>query len=744
MPNKYTLTATQRLILLLISLLFIKNNEVLAQSSEGCYFMQGNYIEVGIAPNGAFGTPANAPAGYHPRPTPVLASLYNPVNGTYTQRFSAVGFVADYGKDGWDVGTPPYFGDYFMPATVQEGFAIQVAGLRGYAYSNNYQFSGSSGFTGPLTGSNVSLTTGATSKQAVWEGNMNQLFVRQTITLKNTKSYFTGDIVLKNKGTDTLKKIYYMRTLDPDNDVSSGGSFTTMNKIAYQLPNAGNKTLVTATGTFYRNAYLGLGTKDCQAKCYVVQVGLFPTGDLQNIYDGTAGGYQYVDSLRGDVAIGLLFKVGDLAPGDSTTFSYAYILNESDLDEAFSETDQSFRYNGNVYPSGAILVKPVGTVLPIDIVNGGSYTWNWTPATNLDIATGPHVNATVSPGPITYSVKGVGLSDVPASCRLRDLTLTISPLFTSPPPEVQSPIYYCLNQPATTLTAIGPGIMRWYTSPSGGTALATAPIPSTAAVGVFTWYVTQETIGMGVESVRIPVEVHVLPLPKPDLGSDRSVCSNSESLRLDAGSYKSYLWQDNSTGRAFTVNAVGTYWVEVKDSAGCKGVDSVNVLKIFPLPAGFLPGDTAICRGNTIRLTVPGFTSYLWSTGATGISVNLSVFDQYWLRVKDNNGCYGTDSIILSDGHCLPFMIPNAFTPNKDGKNEFFMPLNMGDLASYHMEIWNRWGQRVFISNDPRMGWDGTSNGRPQSSGTYVYVIRYALLTNGFMEQVQGTVNLIQ
>ena len=71
---------------------------------------------------------------------------------------------------------------------------------------------------------------------------MTDLLVRQTIIIKNAKSYFTANIFFKNTGIDTLKQIYYMRTVDPDNEVSNTGDFKTKNKIAYQLPNISNKT----------------------------------------------------------------------------------------------------------------------------------------------------------------------------------------------------------------------------------------------------------------------------------------------------------------------------------------------------------------------------------------------------------------------------------------------------------------------------------------------------------------------
>lgn len=370
-------------LLTFLVICFFFTVSVNAQISNGCVFLQGNFIEVGIAPNGAFGTPADAPSGYHARPLPLLVQLYNPVDGSFGNRTKAVGFVADYGKDGWTVGTPAYFGDYFMPGTVQEGFTIEIDGVRSDAWSNNYQTNLSTGFTGPLTGNNISLTTSTTDKKAIWQGMMNQLFVRQTITLKQSKSYFTANILFKNTGTDTLRKIYYMRTVDPDNEVAITNSYETKNKITYQLPNASNKTLVTATGRQYIQSYLGLGTKDCQARCFFLSFGLFPRASLSSIYNG-ASGYIYRDSSYADSGIGLVFKIGDLAPGDSTTFSYAYILDENDLDEAFSETAPGLMYNGNFYPSGSVIIKPTGTVIPIDIVNGDYYNWTWSPAAFLD------------------------------------------------------------------------------------------------------------------------------------------------------------------------------------------------------------------------------------------------------------------------------------------------------------------------------------------------------------------------
>ena len=71
-------------------------------------FLQGDYVEVGMSQCGSYGTVNNAPSGYHPR-------------GGGGGR---LGFVADQGQDGWSVGSPDYCGDYFLPGSPEEGWAI--------------------------------------------------------------------------------------------------------------------------------------------------------------------------------------------------------------------------------------------------------------------------------------------------------------------------------------------------------------------------------------------------------------------------------------------------------------------------------------------------------------------------------------------------------------------------------------------------------------------------------------------
>jgi gliding motility-associated-like protein len=68
---------------------------------------------------------------------------------------------------------------------------------------------------------------------------------------------------------------------------------------------------------------------------------------------------------------------------------------------------------------------------------------------------------------------------------------------------------------------------------------------------------------------------------------------------------------------------------------------------------------------------------------------------------------------------------PNAFTPNNDGRNDRFKIITAFHLSEYLLIVYNRWGQKIFETKDPVMGWDGTVNGRLQAAGTFIWSCSY-------------------
>jgi gliding motility-associated-like protein len=152
-----------------------------------------------------------------------------------------------------------------------------------------------------------------------------------------------------------------------------------------------------------------------------------------------------------------------------------------------------------------------------------------------------------------------------------------------------------------------------------------------------------------------------------------------------------------------------------------------------------------LCSYAKIELKPNGvFPQYLWSTAAISPSITVQQGGLYWLQVTDKYNCTGRDSLLLTSKQCLTgFFVPNAFTPHKDGRNDIFKPIILGNIVQFEFTIYNRWGQRVFQSANWQLGWDGTVAGKQQSNDTFVWTCRYQF-DNGPVTFEKGTVTLVR
>jgi gliding motility-associated-like protein len=164
------------------------------------------------------------------------------------------------------------------------------------------------------------------------------------------------------------------------------------------------------------------------------------------------------------------------------------------------------------------------------------------------------------------------------------------------------------------------------------------------------------------------------------------------------------------------------------------------------------PADTAIAFGQPVALTsvVTGaVTSYQWSPAA-GLSNPLvadpvampEVTTTYRLTVTNAGGCAWSDTAKIEVYR--RFTLPNAFTPNGDGKNDVFrIPPGIG-VGLVRFEVYDRLGVRVFMTTEVARGWDGTVDGVKQPAGVYVWGIEYFDQLTGKRVQTNGTVILVR
>ncbi len=155
------------------------------------------------------------------------------------------------------------------------------------------------------------------------------------------------------------------------------------------------------------------------------------------------------------------------------------------------------------------------------------------------------------------------------------------------------------------------------------------------------------------------IEVTINALPTFSLGDDIVSCN---TITLDAGSsFSSYLWSDGSTSQTLEVTTSGTYSVTVSNENGCENSDEIEV--IINAPFINLGEDVTICENETITLDAGAtFSSYLWSTGSTNQTLEVTTSGIYTVTVSNENGCENTDEIEVT---VKPLPVPE-FSYNKN------------------------------------------------------------------------------
>jgi len=233
---------------------------------------------------------------------------------------------------------------------------------------------------------------------------------------------------------------------------------------------------------------------------------------------------------------------------------------------------------------------------------------------------------------------------------------------------------------------------------------------------------------------------------------DTAICKGSTLvLNADFGT-GTYNWvadppqrnDQNQTGQStYYVYEPGLYKV-IASVGNCVYTDSLHVAFNDSLEVD-IGRDTSLCIGEEYILHAKTNANiYSWQDGSTAQNYQVTSAGTYTLVAQ--NGCgMDTVSVKIDLRHCeCELTMPNAFTPNGDGLNETFRPLHPCKMSDFMLKIFDRYGELVFESADPSVGWNGTFRGMKEDNGTYVWVASYTNTDTGQKRIKKGFVVLIR
>jgi hypothetical protein len=187
--------------------------------------------------------------------------------------------------------------------------------------------------------------------------------------------------------------------------------------------------------------------------------------------------------------------------------------------------------------------------------------------------------------------------------------------------------------------------------------------------------------------------------------------------------------------------------VRVNDADGCVNRDTVTIIGYLEGPQNFLDSSADMCLGQQLEIEATvGYSRYRWFNNSSSSTINITAPGLCWEEVTNADGCTSRDSISVKAKDCLKgVFFPNAFTLSNGGKNNLFLPVVYGQLESFYLIVYNRYGQKVLETGDAYKGWDGGINGLMQDTNSFAWSAIYKF--SGASEKQQtakGTVTVIR
>ena len=230
-------------------------------------------------------------------------------------------------------------------------------------------------------------------------------------------------------------------------------------------------------------------------------------------------------------------------------------------------------------------------------------------------------------------------------------------------------------------------------------------------------------------------------------GCDSLVITTLTVNSVDASTSSADICQGDSLFVGGAYQTIGGAYMDTLSSAmGCDSIVTTSLF-IYNHPVIQLTNDTTITLGSVIDLIAYGGNTYFWNTGETTSNISVSPIQTttYSLIAINGPGCADTAfvTVIVEEMAETELFTPNIFSPNGDGSNDVFYVRGTG-FNEFQLIIYNRWGEKVFETEDNSKGWDGSYNEEPLNPGVYVYYVFVRYIIDGKEVTKKGNITLIR
>ena len=406
------------------------------------------------------------------------------------------------------------------------------------------------------------------------------------------------------------------------------------------------------------------------------------------------------------------------------------------------------------------------------------YEWYNSPLAGTLLHTGTTYTTGILNATTDYYVQAVGtVGCTNASARVKvTVTVTNRPVT---PTVVSANVTTCGGTATLSVSSPVAGVTyTWYTLPSGGTSVGSGATFTTPTLVANAVYYVEASVGSCTSPGRARVDVQVGSAPNPPANvtaANGQICAGATTVLTvnNPDAAVTYKWYTTPTGGtslyegiSYTTSALTTtttFYVEaVSVAGGCVSATRtsvvVNVLPVLATPVVTVGTITT----NSIQFNwsaIAGATSYEVSIdgGSTWTAVTSNSYTVLGLtqgqavtiivRAKAASACQtSANSNAITATTNDPFKdelyIPNTFTPNNDGRNDYFLAYG-NNIGKFRMRVYNQWGEFIYESQNILQGWDGTYRGRAQPTGVYVYYIDVTF-NSGVSKTFKGSITLLR